>query len=95
MFKKLKNCHNTNDFRLLAKQNLPSPIFHYIDGAADDEKTYVQNTQAFDRCDLVPSVLNSVSNIDTSVQNFFNLRHGVHGLPQGLTAPTTSDYYAL
>ncbi len=68
MFKKLKNCHNTNDFRLLAKQNLPSPIFHYIDGAADDEKTYVQNTQAFDRCDLVPSVLNSVSNIDTSVE---------------------------
>ena len=66
--KKLKNCHNTNDFRLLAKQNLPSPIFHYIDGAADDEKTYVQNTQAFDGCDLVPSVLNSVSNIDTSVE---------------------------
>ena len=31
----LKNCHNFSDFRKLAKRKLPSPIFHYIDGAAD------------------------------------------------------------
>ena len=36
----LKDCHNFSDFRKLAKKNLPSPIFHYIDGAADDEITY-------------------------------------------------------
>ena len=47
MFKRLKNCHNTEDFRLLAKQRLPGPVFHYIDGAADDEITYRRNTQAF------------------------------------------------
>ena len=29
----LKDCHNFSDFRKLAKQKLPSPIFHYIDGA--------------------------------------------------------------
>ena len=28
----LKNCHNFEDFRKLAKKKLPSPIFHYIDG---------------------------------------------------------------
>ena len=39
MFKTLKNCNNTEDFRKLAKMRLPSPIFHYIDGAADDEVT--------------------------------------------------------
>ena len=33
----LKDCHNFSDFRILAKKKLPSPIFHYIDGAADDE----------------------------------------------------------
>ena len=33
----LKDCHNFYDFRKLAKKKLPSPIFHYIDGAADDE----------------------------------------------------------
>ena len=36
----LKDCHNFSDFRKLAKKKLPSPIFHYIDGAADDA-TYV------------------------------------------------------
>lgn len=68
MFKRLENCYNTADFRALAKQNIPGPIFHYIDGAADDEKTYFHNTKAFDKCDLVPNVLNPVANIDTSVE---------------------------
>ena len=37
---RLKDCHNFHDFRKLAKKKLPSPIFHYIDGAAEDEITY-------------------------------------------------------
>ena len=68
MFKKLGNCYNTEDFRQLAKQNIPSPIFHYIDGAADDEKTYYRNTESFEKCDLVPNVLRPVSSIDTSTE---------------------------
>ena len=67
MFYRLKDCYNTNDFRLLAKQRLPSPIFHYIDGAADDEITLKQNTRAFEKCDLIPNVLRGVKDIDTSV----------------------------
>ena len=39
----LKNCHNFEDFRKLAKKKLPSPIFHYIDGGADDESTLKRN----------------------------------------------------
>ncbi|MDH5455281.1 MAG: alpha-hydroxy-acid oxidizing protein [Gammaproteobacteria bacterium] len=62
----LKHCFNTRQFRLLAKKRLPGPIFHYIDGAADDEVTYRRNTQAFDDCDLVPSVLAGVEEIDMS-----------------------------
>jgi len=53
--------------RLLAKQRLPGPIFHYIDGAADDEVTYRRNTQAFEECDLVPNVLTGVETVDMSV----------------------------
>ena len=34
-----KDCYNFEDFRRLAKKNLPAPIFHYIDGGADDEAT--------------------------------------------------------
>ena len=67
MLRKLKHCHNTNDFRSLAKQRLPSPIFHYIDGGADDEITLRQNTKAFEKCDLVPNVLRGVEEIDMSV----------------------------
>ena len=56
----LKDCHNFSDFRKLAKRKLPSPIFHYIDGAADDEVTYKRNTEAFNDVDLVPNVLRGV-----------------------------------
>ena len=40
MFGSVNKCNNVKDFRSLAKKKLPSPIFHYIDGAADDEITY-------------------------------------------------------
>ncbi len=60
----LKQCFNTQQFRKLARRRLPGPIFHYIDGAADDEVTYRRNTAAYDQCDLVPSVLAGVESID-------------------------------
>ena len=63
----LRHCHNFHDFRLLAKRRLPGPIFNYIDGGADDEVTYRKNSSAFDRCDLLPSVLTGVSDVDMSV----------------------------
>lgn len=63
----LRSCHNFQDFRRLAKRRLPSPIFNYIDGAADDELTYRRNTDAFESCDLVPHVLRGVENVDLSV----------------------------
>lgn len=66
MFKRLKDVHNISDFRSLAKQRLPGPIFHYIDGAADDEITYRRNTSAYDDVDLVPNVLAGVEDIDLS-----------------------------
>ena len=66
----LKNCHNFEDFRKLAKKKLPSPIFHYIDGGADDESTLRRNTDSFNDCDLVPNVLRGVEDIDLSTNIF-------------------------
>ncbi len=63
---KLSDCHNFEDFRKLAKKKLPSPIFHYIDGGSDDEITLNRNTSSFNDYDLIPSVLNDVSNVDMS-----------------------------
>ncbi len=65
---KLKHCYNTGDFRQRAQRKLPSPIFHYIDGGADDESTLRRNTEAFDHVDLVPRVLAGVEKIDLSVR---------------------------
>ena len=62
----LSDCYNTARFRRLAKARLPGPIFHYIDGAADDEVTYRRNTEAYEACDLVPNVLAGVEHIDLS-----------------------------
>ncbi len=64
---RLSECHNFHDFRELAERRLPGPIFNYIDGAADDEVTYRRNTEAFERCDLVPNVLRGAQSIDLSV----------------------------
>jgi len=62
----LSDCYNFDDFRQLAKKKLPSPIFHYIDGGADDEVTLKRNTESFNSCDLVPNVLSDVSSVDLS-----------------------------
>ena len=64
---KASACRNVDDFRELARRRLPFPVFHYIDGAADDELTRARNTAAFNDCDLVPSVLAGVESIDMSV----------------------------
>ena len=66
----LKDCYNFEDFRKLAKKKLPSPIFHYIDGGADDETTLKRNTEAFNDCDLIPNILASVGKPDLSTTIF-------------------------
>jgi len=64
---RLAQCHNFHDFRTFAQRRLPGPIFNYIDGAADDEVTHRQNTESFERCDLVPRVLSGVDEVELSV----------------------------
>lgn len=61
---RLEDCNNVSDFRELARRRLPGPVFHYIDGAADDEVTRRRNTDSYDQCDLVPNVLAGVADID-------------------------------
>ena len=64
---RIDRCNNIRDFRSMARRRLPEPIFHYIDGAADDEVTYRRNTEAYEHCDLVPNVLTGVESIDMSI----------------------------
>ena len=62
----IAHCLNIMDFRRIAKRRLPAPVFHYIDGGADDEWTLRRNTDAFDDYELLPTQLSDVSTIDTT-----------------------------
>ncbi|HEV2568772.1 alpha-hydroxy acid oxidase [Sphingomonas sp.] len=54
----------------MARQRLPRPIFDYIDGGADDEVSLRRNARAFADYELVPDVLNDVSEIRTETRLF-------------------------
>ncbi|MFT5507091.1 MAG: L-lactate dehydrogenase (cytochrome) [Hyphomicrobiaceae bacterium] len=62
----IEQCYNLDDFRKLARRRLPSPLFHFMDGGADDETTLRGNTSAFDACQLLPSTLADISDLDIS-----------------------------
>ncbi len=64
----LNNCHNIANLRKRAKAKLPAPMFHYIDGGADDEWTLRRNTAAFDDYQLLPNYLTNIEAIDLSTE---------------------------
>ena len=71
MFSKaLESCYNIARLRERAEKRMPAAMFHYIDGAAGDEWTMRQNTEAFDQYELVPRFLVDVSEIDLSTTVF-------------------------
>ncbi len=63
---RLSNCHNLSDLRELAFKRLPAPLFHYLEGGADDEWTLRRNTSAFDDYELLPTQLRDVAQVDAT-----------------------------
>jgi len=61
---RINACNNVMDFRRIARRRLPAPVFHYMDGGADDELTLARNTDAFGDYELLPSQLSDVSSVD-------------------------------
>ncbi len=57
---------NIDDLRRLALRRLPSGVFNYIDGGAEDEVTMRANRAAFRRWNFAPRVLRDMSRVDTS-----------------------------
>ena len=62
----LKRCHNISDLRRAARRRMPSPVYHYMDGAADDEVNLQRSRRAFDDYQLLPRYLTDISEIDPS-----------------------------
>lgn len=56
----------TLDYRELARKRLPSFLFNYIDGGANDERTMAANSADFQKLLLRQQVLRDVSRVDTA-----------------------------
>ena len=65
-WRRLARCHNIEDLRRAAKRRLPAPLFDFLDGGAEDERSLRRNRTGFDRYLLAPRVLRDVSQIDTA-----------------------------
>lgn len=64
--RRLARCHNIDDLRRAAQRRLPYPIFDFIEGGAEDERTLRRNRDGFDRYLLAPRVMRDVSEVDTA-----------------------------
>lgn len=62
---RIQRCFNVEEFGPLARARLPRPLYHYIEGGADDEITRYHNTEAFNQHQIVPRCLEDVTRIDT------------------------------
>ena len=80
---RLSDAQTIDDLRKTAKRRTPAAAFDYTDGAADDEISMNRARQAFKDVEFHPSILNDVSNVDTSCEVF----GGPSALPFGI-APT-------
>lgn len=61
---RLGRCQSVADFRRLARRRLPGPIYHYLEGGADDECAVQGNRSAFRRYRLVPECLRDIASVD-------------------------------
>jgi len=64
----LQSCRNIADLRKRAHAKLPAPMFHYIDGGADDEVSLRRSTDAFDDYELLPQYLQNIEDVDLSTR---------------------------
>lgn len=80
---RLSDAQTIDELRKIAKRRTPAAAFDYTDGAADDEISMNRARQAFKDVEFHPSILNDVSNVDTSCEVF----GGPSALPFGI-APT-------
>lgn len=58
----IKEFFSVADARVAAKRRMPKIMFDYVDGAAGDEYTCLQNTHVLDRLRMQPRVLVNVEN---------------------------------
>ncbi len=83
---RINQCHSIADLRAAALARMPSVLFDYIEGSAEDEITARWNREAFSNYSFLPRTLRDVStvNLSTTVQGI-NIDIPVMSAPTGMT----------
>ncbi|MGO3471650.1 MAG: alpha-hydroxy acid oxidase [Brevibacterium aurantiacum] len=81
--RRLESAFTIEDLRKVAKRRTPAAAFDYTDGAAEGEISMERSVQAFQDIEFHPSILNDVSQVDTTTQ----VLGGSSAMPFGI-APT-------
>lgn len=81
--RRLDSALTIEDLRTIAKRRTPAAAFDYTDGAAEGEISMERSVQAFEDIEFHPSILNDVSQVDTTTQ----ILGGSSAMPFGI-APT-------
>src|SRR5258707_71204 len=62
-----RDCYSVEAMRAKARRVLPHPIFDFVDGGAEDERTLRRNETAFQEICLLPRPLNGSRDRDLSI----------------------------
>lgn len=81
--RRLESALTIEDLRRIAQRRTPAAAFDYTDGAAEGEISMERSVQAFQDVEFHPSILNDVSQVDTTTQ----ILGGSSAMPFGI-APT-------
>ena len=81
--RRLESALTIEDLRQIAKRRTPAAAFDYTDGAAEGEISMERSVQSFQDIEFHPSILNDVSQVDTTTQ----ILGGSSAMPFGI-APT-------
>ena len=83
----LDHLYSLDDFEEAARRHLPRPIFGYVNGAAETNRSLRDNREAFGEWGFVPGVLIDVSKRDASVELFGRRHAWPFGIaPMGIAA---------
>jgi L-lactate dehydrogenase (cytochrome) len=87
---RLASILSLDDFERAARRHLPRPVFGYVAGAVEDNRSYRDNREAFDDYRCVPRVLIDISRRSTQTSLFGQ----THSVPFGIAPMGIEALYA-
>lgn len=64
----LARAHTIDDLRTLAKRRIPTSVFDYVDGAAEQEESLARSRASYAAVEFRPNVLRDVANVNSAVE---------------------------